>query len=265
MANVPVPIYTQDNTRTVAINGLTYPRPVLVYREDSPDTIFSHYAWQIEPPETASLYDYAELPVFWNPTLGKNVCIYTTGSMSAQQQSNKPRRPSYIVFTSNPSHANEISLPNPVDTGDVLQAIADRVILSKNAPIGFSNYQTRYLMPHTSVAERIDELILEEYGNEHLLLDRRKQAEWLKEVMGSCWGIHLPQPFIAYDLEEGVFVASWQSDRECNTLTIDAEEHKGWYDPWPASDYHNPILGKIDLDTEEAWERLRFALTTTRP
>ena len=131
--------------------------------------------------------------------------------------------------------------------------------------VGFWHHQSRYLTPQTSVAERIDELILEELGHEDLLLDRKRQAEWLKQVMASNWGINSPQPFIGFDLDDGLFIASWQSDSECNTLTIDAKEHKGWYDPWPASESDNPVPGEIDLETEEAWDRLRTALTTTRP
>ena len=125
--------------------------------------------------------------------------------------------------------------------------------------------RSRYLAPETPVAERIDELILAEQGREDVLLDRRQQAKWLKQAMASHWDLHLPQPFIGFDLDDGLFIASWQSDSECNTLTIDAGERKGWYDPWPAGEDDNPIPEEIDLDTEEAWQRLRTALTTIRP
>ena len=81
--------------------------------------------------------------------------------------------------------------------------------------------------------------------------------------MEAHWGWDLPQPFIGFDLEEGFFVASWQSDSECNTLTIDAKEHKGWYDPWPTGEGENPLPDEIDLTTEAAWVRLRTALMTT--
>ena len=127
------------------------------------------------------------------------------------------------------------------------------------------SHPARYLSPQTPVAERIDQLILEDQGNEELLLDRREQAEWLKQAMASHWGFHLPQPFIGFDSDEGLFIASWQSDNECNTLAIDSKEHKGWYDPWPADECDNPIPEEIDLDTEDAWERLRTALTTISP
>ena len=83
-------------------------------------------------------------------------------------------------------------------------------------------YRDRYIAPETLVAERIDELILEDQGREDVLLDRQQQAEWLKQAMASHWGVHLPQPFIGFDLDDGLFIASWQSDSECNTLTIDA-------------------------------------------
>ena len=135
----------------------------------------------------------------------------------------------------------------------------------EEALVGFWPHGNRYLTPQTPVAERIGELILEEQGHEGLLLDRKQQAEWLKQVMASYWDIHLPQPFIGFDLDEGLFIASWQSDSECNTLTIDAKERKAWYDPWPASESDNPMPGELDLETEEAWDRLRSALTTTRP
>ena len=138
------------------------------------------------------------------------------------------------------------------------------MVLNKERP-GAEHYRSRYLAPETSVAERIDELILEEQGREGVLLARQQQAEWLKGAMASHWGAHLPQPFIGFDLDEGLFIASWQSDSECNTLTIDAGERKGWYDPWPAGEDDNPMQEAIDLDTEEAWQRLRTALTTTRP
>ena len=130
--------------------------------------------------------------------------------------------------------------------------------------VDFWVHENRYLTPLTPVAARIGELILEEQGHEDLLLDRQQQAEWLKRIMAFYWGTHSPQPFIGFDLDDGLFILSWQSDNECNTLTIDAKERKGWYDPWPVSEYDNPVPGEIDLETEEAWDRLRSALTTTR-
>ena len=126
------------------------------------------------------------------------------------------------------------------------------------------SHQGRYLAPLTPVSERLDELILEEQGDEDLLLDRQQQVTWLKQAMAQHWGIHLPQPFIGFDLEDGFFIASWQSDNECNTLTIDARQRIGWYDPWPASEDLNPMPEEVDLEAKETWERLRSALMTIR-
>ena len=144
-------------------------------------------------------------------------------------------------------------------------ALVDFPINSWTVAVLSLSHPARYLSPQTPVAERINQLILEDQGNEELLLDRREQAEWLKQAMASHWGFHLPQPFIGFASDEGLFIASWQSDNECNTLAIDSKEHKGWYDPWPAGEGDNPIPEEIDLDSEDAWERLRTALTTISP
>ena len=86
----------------------------------------------------------------------------------------------------------------------------------------------------------------------------------LKQVLELHWNPDLPQPFIGYDTDEGTFVAEWQSEAECNTLTIDAENHRGWYDPWPAGEAAG-LPEELDLDTEKALLLLRYALTTTKP
>ena len=120
----------------------------------------------------------------------------------------------------------------------------------------------RFLAPDTPPAERIDQLVLVEPGQQHLLPGRTSQAEWLKQVLALHWNPDLPQPFIGYDIDEGTFVAEWLSETECNTLTIDAENHRGWYDPWPS--HEAAVLCKeLDLDTEEAWLLLSNALTIT--
>lgn len=143
-------------------------------------------------------------------------------------------------------------------------AFGSTATVSQNQGVEAWNDSDRYHTPETSVSDRIDELILDESGSEDLLLNRRRQADWLKQVMALYWREHWPQPYVAFDLEEGLFTASWQSDEECNTLTIDAGLRKGWYDPWPDDDMDNPLPGEIDLDTEEAWERLRIALMEIR-
>jgi len=122
----------------------------------------------------------------------------------------------------------------------------------------------RFLAPNTLPAERIDQLVLVEPEQEHLLPRRTSQAEWLKQVLARYWKTDFPQPFIAYYADEGTFVAEWQSETECNTLTIDAENHRGWYDPWPSREAAE-LPEELDLDTEEAWLLLSNALTNTRP
>ena len=81
------------------------------------------------------------------------------------------------------------------------------MVLNKEHPDA-EHYRSRYLAPETPVAERIDELILEEQGREDVLLARQQQAEWLKGAMASHWDAHLPQPFIGFDLDEDRFIAS---------------------------------------------------------
>lgn len=123
----------------------------------------------------------------------------------------------------------------------------------------------RFIQPDTAVAERIDQLLLS-LPHEPLLSQRRlRHAQWLKQAMALHWGNSLPQPFIGFDLDEGMFIIEWQSDSECNTLTVDAENRIGWYDPWPP-DQNDPVPDtELDLDSEEGWELLRCALTTTQP
>ncbi len=110
----------------------------------------------------------------------------------------------------------------------------------------------RFLAPDTTPAERIDQLVLVEPEQQHLLPLRTSQAEWLKQVLALRWNSDLPQPFIGYDTDEGTFAAEWQSETECNTLTIDAENHRGWYDPWPGHE-GSELPEELDLDTKEAW------------
>ncbi len=114
----------------------------------------------------------------------------------------------------------------------------------------------RFTPPATPVSERIDQLIL-------YCPDQEQQAQWLKQTLEANWAGDLPQPFIGFDEEECAFVAEWQSDTECNTLVIDASKHRGWYHPWPGP-AAGKLAGALDLDTEEAWQLLRTALTTTR-
>ena len=137
-------------------------------------------------------------------------------------------------------------------------------LVRPSRPAGPGNAE-RFVRPATRVSDRIDQLVLAQPG-EHLLWETRShQAEWLKKVMALHWGGDLPQPFFGFDLDEGLFIAEWQSDSEIITLTIDAERHTAWYDPWPPVEGEPALDEELDLDTEEAWEQLRSALTTTRP
>ena len=123
----------------------------------------------------------------------------------------------------------------------------------------------RFVQPDTPVAERIDQLLLILPHEQQLNRHPGDQAQRLKQAMARHWGNNLPQPFIGFDLDEGMFIIEWQSDTECNTLTVDAENRIGWYDPWPPSQNEPESATELDLDSEEGWERLRCALTTTQP
>ena len=124
-------------------------------------------------------------------------------------------------------------------------------------PKGTSQPGGRFTPPVTPVSERIDQLTL-------YCPEQQDQAQWLKRTLEAHWSRDLPQPFIGFDEEESAFVAEWQSDTECNTLVIDARNHQGWFHPWP-----DPAARKLaevlNLDTEQAWQLLRTALTATRP
>lgn len=133
---------------------------------------------------------------------------------------------------------------------------------SRRQPVGQESGDS-FLEPETAVAERIDQLVLTLPHQQHLRQLRQSQAAWLKQALALHWSAHFPQPFIGFDLEDGLFVAEWQSETRCNTLTINPENHKAWYDPWPAK-YDAVLPEEIDLDTTEGWECLRIALTTTQ-
>ena len=83
--------------------------------------------------------------------------------------------------------------------------------------------------------------------------------------MAIHWNGDLPQPFIGFDLDEGLFVAEWQSDTECRTLTIDAENRKARYDPWSPDASGRALPEEIDLNQEDGWACLKNVLTGTRP
>ena len=123
--------------------------------------------------------------------------------------------------------------------------------------------ESGFLEPETAAAERIDQLILTHPNQQHLQPRRQSEAVWLKQAMGRYWNGDLPQPYIGFDLDEGLFIAEWHSDTECNTLTIDGGSGKGWYYPWPYGVSGDTTSQELDLNTEEGWQCLRSALTTT--
>ena len=116
--------------------------------------------------------------------------------------------------------------------------------------------RTRFIEPETPVNERIGQITAHHAGQE-------KQAQWLKLTLQKHWSRELPQPFVAFDQDENAFIAEWQSDTACNTLIVDASRHSGEYCPWPHENSMEPAE-TLDLDTEDAWQHLRNALTKTR-
>ena len=267
MAHFSAPVSSPNSAHTVAGNGTSPVIPKLDFSEDLSSASFSACAWHVEPSDTKLHHDFDESLAAWTAGFDKYVFIYAVGSGPMIQRSNVLSRPPTLMSTGSPSLPNKIhvfKILGTTEKTELLFSLVPEVPLSNKENVDLLPSYIRYLAPHTPVAERIDALILDEQGNEELLRNRQNQALWLKQVMASHWAPPLPQPFIGFDLEDGLFTASWQSDSECNTLMIDANEHTAWYDPWPATDSDNPIPGEIDLDTEDAWEHLRTALTTTQ-
>ena len=237
------------------------------FQDDFPDTLhFGYTAQQIHQPNTVFVHGFQFLPGTWNPAIDDKIHYYVFDStrikgLAAASPTSPP-----IESTGNMRAPASNYPDNLAELQRLMTKIAAAAVMFTGSidPVDIPHHRSRYLSPLTPVSDRITELILEENGEEDLL-HRQQQADWLKRIMASQWTANLPQPFIGFDLEEGLFISSWQSDTECNTLTIDANAHKGWYDPWPADEDDNPLPGELDLDTEEAWQRLRSALTTTRP
>ena len=113
----------------------------------------------------------------------------------------------------------------------------------------------RFTEPETPVSQRIDALIVH-------CPNQKDQAQWLKQALKARWSKDLPQPFIGFDDEDGTFVAEWQSDTECNTLAIDAGNHRGWYHPWP-----DPAAGELseELDLDRGKRGNSCALPSREP
>ena len=253
-----------SSTGVVITNDAHLPKRVVDFHEAPLDSVYSRCFWYVEPAHTLLHHGVDEFPAAWTAVAAEGVRLCVADSMLVQQQPNAEFGVTEIVSTASQTSSNAIRFPTPIAAEEFLSAILRSAVRSNKGRVTVLSVSDRYLAPSTPVGERVDELILEDSGQEDVLLDRREQAAWLKDVLSSRWGAHLPQPFIGFDLDDGLFVASWQSADECNTLTIDAKERIGWYDPWPASESDNPMPGEIQLDTEEAWERLRTALTTTR-
>ena len=252
-----------NSSITVDRNDTSLAMPELDLDESLRGSFFSRYAWQAEGNNTILRHNLAQLPAIWPGDFRKHVCIFAADSTPPIQQSNAPTLSAPPASTDNPTFANGGPAAHLSDLERVVVDAIKEVLDSRTVTVLFSAQPPRYLVPKTPVAQRIDQLILEDQGDEELLLERRAQAEWVKHTLARHWALHLPQPFIGFDSDEGLFVASWESDAECNTLTIDAREHKGWYDPWPAEESDNPLPDEIDLNSEAEWQRLRIALTTT--
>ena len=120
-------------------------------------------------------------------------------------------------------------------------------------PKGTGQPSGRFTPPVTPVSERIDQVTAHCTGKE-------SQTEWLKRTLDERWTGELPQPFVGFDEEQESFVLVWQSDTECNTLYIDADNHSGTYCRWPDDPSDEP-LEELNLNTEEAWLFLQGALT----
>ena len=264
MAELSGPFVGNSGTLLRVGNVAQRGKAVVDFCEVEAGSVYSGCRWQVEPWATMLPYGPEKWRAPWGATvLGEGV-LCVVESMLLQPQSNAGLVFTDAFATTGDRWSNGWYSPSPMDTEGMFSALAGGVCLTNRSPVRIGLRVSRYFVPLTPVAERIDELILEEQGDEGLLLDRREQAEWLKQVLASYWRLDLPQPYMGFDLDEGVFVASWQSDDECNTLTIDAKERIGWYYAWPSGERGNPMPGDIDLDMEEAWERLWIALTTGR-
>ena len=239
-------------------------RAMVDFREAEAGAVYSGCRWLVEPLTTMLRNDAEERPSTWHVDVVGEGALWAAATMLLQRESNAGLVMIDPFATVGDRWSNGWHSVSPMETEEMLSALAGGVRLTNRRAVGITQPAGRYFVPLTPVSERIGELILEEQGDEDILLDRQEQAKWLKQVLASYWKSNNPQPYMSFDLDEGVFVASWQSDDECNTLTIDASERVGWYDPWPMGESGNPMPGEIDLDTEEAWERLRIVLTTSR-
>ena len=127
------------------------------------------------------------------------------------------------------------------------------MISKPSSPTMTGQPSQRFIPPATPVDERIDQVAA--YST-----DKQHQAEWLKQTLREHWKGDLPQPFVGFDEEQDAFVLVWQSDTECNTLYIDADNQSGTYCPWP-DDASGEPLEELNLNTEKAWLLLQNALT----
>ena len=264
MAELPIIIVENSGTLPPLANAVQRAKAVVDFQGAVAGSVYSGCRWQLEPSDTMLRYDAGEGGMVWNVPVVDQAVLCVTQSMLLQRQSNAGYAARDAFSTVGHTLSNEVHSLSPMETEEIVEALGGRFLLSNRTRVKVQRPVSRYFEPLTPVAKRIDELILEEQGQEDVLLDRCEQAKWLKGVLASYWSLDLPQPYMGFDLEDGLFMASWQSDDECNTLMIDAKKRVGWYEPWPAGETDNPILGEIDLDTEEAWESLRIALMTGR-
>ena len=172
---------------------------------------FSEFAWRVEPSSTVLRHRLGELPGIWPGDFNQNVLVLPTNSWAMIQQSNPTGLPTQPIPTNNPTFVNGTRIVSPPELEQRISEAIKEVLSSRKETI-YSPYLSadpnKYLTPKTPVSRRIEQLILEEDGNEELFLDRQQQAKWLKQIMAAHWALHLPQPFIGFDLEEGFFVAS---------------------------------------------------------
>ena len=117
---------------------------------------------------------------------------------------------------------------------------------------------SHFIQPSTPVENRIQELLTHHP-------EQKTQARWLTQLMHERWPSRLPQPFLSFDHEEAAFVLVWQSNTECNTLHIDADNQTGTYCPYPDDQPPDAQLQELNLNSDEAWQFLHNALTPAQP
>ena len=116
----------------------------------------------------------------------------------------------------------------------------------------------RFIQPSTPVDNRIQELLTHHP-------EQTPQAQRLIQLLHEKWPTPLPQPLVSFDHEEAAFALVWQSNTECNTFYIDAGNQTATYCPYPDDQPPDAPLPKLNLNSDEAWQFLRNALTLAQP